>query len=87
MVETEALNLPTKVFRDQVQEQTGRIYSFLFSHITEVIIVIFLLLMIFIIVKLKNYLISRRARKVRPESTNEWFDWEDFEKWKKSQGK
>lgn len=87
MVETEALTLPTTVLRDQVEEMTGRLYTFLFSHIREVLITIILLIILFLIFKIRDILISKRSRKIKPESTNEWFSWEEFEKWKDMQKK
>lgn len=87
MAETEAYTLPTTVFRDQVREMTGRIYSFLLFHLREVIITLFLIIVIILILKFKNYMISKRARKEMPESTNDWFSWEEFEEWKKSERK
>lgn len=85
MVETEAYTLPTTVFKDQVREMTGRIYSFLFFHLKEVVITLVLILIIVMIFKLKNLLISKRAKKEVPESTNNWFSWEEFEEWRTKQ--
>lgn len=87
MVETEAYTLPTTVFRDQVREMTGRIYSFLLFHLKEVVITLLLIFVIVMIFKFKNFMISKRAKKEVPESTNNWFSWEEFEEWKIEQKK
>lgn len=87
MVETEALRLPTAVFRDQVKDWTGRIYSFLFLHLREVFICLLIILIVIIVFKIRNKAIARRAKKEEPKSTNEWFSWNDFEKWKREQKK
>lgn len=85
MVETEAVRLPTAVFRDQVKDFTGRVYSFLFLHLREVFICLLVILIVIIAFKIRNRSIARRAKKEEPTSTNNWFSWEDFEEWRKSQ--
>ena len=87
MAETEAYTLPTTVFRDQVRQMTGRIYSFLLFHLMEVFLVVIFIIIVFLIFKFKNHMISKRAKKEVPESTNTWFSWEEFEKWQKEQRK
>ena len=85
MIETEAVRLPTAVFRDQVKDWTGRVYSFLFLHLREVLICLLIILIVVIVFKIRNKAIARRAKKEEPKSTNIWFSWEDFEQWRKSQ--
>lgn len=87
MVETEAIRLPTAVFRDQVKAWTGRVYSFLFLHLREVFVCLLILLIAVIVFKIRNKAIARRAKKEEPKSTNNWFSWEDFEQWRESQKK
>lgn len=87
MVETEDVRLPTAVFRDQVKAWTGRVYTFLFLHLREVLICVLIILIVVIVFKIRNKAIARRAKKEEPKSTNNWFSWEDFEQWRESQKK
>ena len=86
MIETEAVRLPTAVFRDQVKDWTGRVYiPSCFLHLREVLICLLIILIVVIVFKIRNKAIARRAKKEEPKSTNNWFSWEDFEQWRKSQ--
>lgn len=85
MLETEAYKLPTAVFRDSVKGKVGEIYSYLLSNIEVVFLIVFLIILYFIIRNIRYALMKRKAKKNRPESTNTWFDWKEFEKWQKEQ--
>lgn len=85
MTETEVMKLPTAVFRENVQDFAGRFYAYLLSHINIVLFVILIILIIVLFMKIKVWNVKKRARKLKPESTNDWFSWEDFKKWQESQ--
>lgn len=85
MMETEAYRLPTAIFRDSVKGKVGEIYSYLLSNIEIVFLIAFLILLYFILRNIRYAIMKRKARKNKPESTNTWFDWEDFKKWQEGQ--
>lgn len=85
MLETEAYRLPTAIFRDSVKGKVGEIYSYLLSNIEIVFLIAFLVLLYFILRNVRYAIMKRKARKNKPESTNIWFDWEDFKKWQEGQ--
>ena len=80
-----ALVLPTSVVRNNVSDFVGSFYSFLHSYYWVFLIIIALVVSFFLIRLLKNLALKLRSRKNIPESTNEWFSWEDFKKWQESQ--
>ena len=85
VLETEAYRLPTAIFRDSVKGKVGEIYSYLLSNIEIVFLIAFLVLLYFILRNVRYALMKRKARKNKPESTNKWFDWEEFKKWQEGQ--
>lgn len=84
MTETE-ISLPTAVLRDKVQGFAGEIYSLLLSHIRVIFFVLIIIVSIFLIIKLRTLILSVRAKKYSPESTNTWFDWKEFREWQEKQ--
>ena len=84
MTETELATVyaPTQSIRESVLEFEGRLLAFLHSHFTVILIVICVIVALILFRKLSYKLMQYRARKIEPVSTNDWFSWEDFEKWK-----
>lgn len=87
MTETEVAKLPTAVFKENAQELAGRFYTFLFSHLNIILFIILIILIIILILKIRVRSVASRAKKEKPESTNNWFSWEDFNKWAENQKK
>lgn len=85
IMETEVYKLPTAVFRDSVKGKVGEIYSYLLSNIEIFFLIAFLIILYFVIRNIRYALMKRKAKKNRPESTNTWFNWEEFEKWQEGQ--
>lgn len=87
MVETEAVKLPTAILRENVEDFVGRFKTFLLLNYKYFLILVAVIIFLFIFFKVKNRLLARRAKKFDFKSTNTWFSWEDFEKWKREQKK
>lgn len=84
MPETE-YRLPTAIFRDKVREFAGEIYSLLLSHLKEAVFVLIIILIIVLVFVIKNRMMAYRAKRLKPESTNDWFDWKEFREWQEEQ--
>ena len=82
MTESEVVRLPTAVLKDTVTEKVGVLYSYFFQYRKYVLLVVLLIILLFLLKKVRTNNIGRKAKKIKPESTNTWFNWEDFKKWK-----
>lgn len=86
MTETEvAMKLPTSVLRDQAESLAGSFYNFLLLHLDILYLIVGLIVLFFVIRFLKNLYLSILAKRNILESTNTWFDWEEFKKWQEDQ--
>lgn len=86
MTETEVvLKLPTSVIKDQAENLAGSFYNFLLLHLNVVFLIVGIIVLFFVIRFLKNLYLSILAKRNVPESTNTWFDWEEFIKWQEGQ--
>ena len=86
MTETEVvMKLPTSVLRDQAESLAGSFYNFLLLHLDILYLIVGVIVLFFVIRFLKNLYLSRLAKRNIPESTNTWFDWEEFKKWQEGQ--
>lgn len=77
--------LPTAQFRSYVRNKVGSLYDFLLSHYMVAIAIVAMVILFFILRTIKVALVKKRAKTMKPESTNDWFSWEDFKKWQESQ--
>lgn len=86
MTETEVvMKLPTSVLRDQAESLAGSFYNFLLLHLDILYLIVGIIICFFLIRFFKNLIFSKRAKRNIPESTNTWFDWEEFKKWQEGQ--
>ena len=86
MTETEVvMKLPTSVLKDQAESLAGSFYNFLLLHLDILYLIVGIIVLFFVIRFLKNLYLSILAKRHIPESTNTWFDWEEFRKWQEGQ--
>ena len=86
MTETEVVyKLPTSVLKDQAESLAGSFYNFLLLHLDILYLIVGLIILFFVVRFLKNLYLSILAKRNVPESTNTWFDWEEFKKWQEGQ--
>lgn len=83
--ETELLLTPTAALKDNVNALTDEVYSFLLGHFYVVVILVAVLIVLLLVTKTKIFIVRKRAKKNLPDSTNDWFSWEDFYKWQKEE--
>lgn len=82
MTESEVVRLPTTVLKETVTQKVGVLYSYFFQYRKYVLLVILLIILLLLLKKVRTNNNGRKAKKLEPVSTNEWFNWEDFKKWK-----
>lgn len=87
MTESEVVRLPTSVLRESVTEKVGVLYSYLFDRMNYLFLVILLIVLVVLFLKVRSMSLARNAKKFSPDSTNEWFSWEEFDRWKGEQKK
>lgn len=85
MTESEKVIMPTAVLRDRVSDFAGGFLTFLHRNIKVFLFVLLVIVVIVVILKLKTLILSFRAKRLKPESTNEWFDWKEFGEWQEKQ--
>ena len=83
--ESELVQMPTAIFRDKVNALTDTIYGYLLEHIFIVGIIAAVIFLIIIVLFIRNASVRSRAKRMLPDSTNEWFSWKEFEIWQKEQ--
>lgn len=87
MTESEAVKLPTAVLKENAENLAGSVKNFLLLHMNIILLFVLVVLVVILIMKIRTWGLAHKARKVKPMSTNNWFSWEDFERWLKNQGK
>lgn len=68
---------------NSINEWTGDFYSLLFSNLIIIILILLVFIIILIFVKIRRKYKSRKIKSIKVVSTNQWFNMEDFKKWKK----
>ena len=58
------------------------VYQLLHDFVPLIFIIIGLFLSLRILDKIRSFIRSKKVSKYKVGSTNNWFSWDDFEKWK-----
>lgn len=79
--------MPTTIFKNWVQGWTGGLYSSLFQILPYFIILLFIGLIIYILRKVIFKIRYNKTIKLKPVSTNKWFDWDLYHEHRKEKNK
>lgn len=69
---------------DWVHGWTDPIYEWAFAHFRELILIVTVIVLLRLISKIRKRIKARQNQRKKAGSTNEWFSWEEYEKWKNS---
>lgn len=70
--------------RQFVMQKTGAFYGLLFEHKEYFFYLVLCVVLFVVFLKVKDYLKMKKAKRIKIESTNKWWDWDEYEKVKKN---
>lgn len=81
--ETEALT-SLSFMRESVTGWTSEVYEFCINHLYVVGVIVTVIVIMIMIHTLKNLHFVHKSKNYNITSTNEWFDWQEFEAYEKN---